>query len=103
MSQFDVHRTVGPARKLAPYLVVLQTDLLETASLRVVAPLRPVKGFGPPVETLHVPLLLAGKSYVMSTEELASVPVQALGERVGSVATYRSAIFEALDFLFTGI
>ena len=103
MPQFDVHRTLGSARKLAPFLVVLQTDLLELARLRVVAPLRPVRGFGPLLKTLHVPVLLTGRNYVLSTEELASVPAQILGERVGNISDRRHAIVAALDFLFTGI
>ncbi len=103
MPQFDVYRTQGAARKLAPFLVVLQTDLLEAARLRVVAPLRLRRGFGPLAKTLHVPVLLTDRDYVLSTEELASVPAQVLGERVGNIADHRLAIIAALDFLFTGL
>ena len=39
---------------------------------------------------------------VMSTAELAGVPVNILGKKVDSLAGHRNEIIAALDFLFTG-
>jgi toxin CcdB len=102
MQQFDVCRTRGALRKHAPYLVVLQSDLIDLIRTAVVAPMRPLQGFGPIIKGLHVVESLDGESHVLSPEEMAAVPRSVLGECIGSLAAHRSRIIAALDLLFTG-
>ena len=39
MAQFDVHRNAGLNTAIIPYMVVVQTDLLDDMATRVVIPL----------------------------------------------------------------
>lgn len=102
MAQFDVHRTQGSASSVAPYLVELQSDLMQARALRVVAPLYRARDFGPAIRTLHIPVFMDGEDHVLAVDELAALPLKVLGPVVASLAAQRAAIISALDLLFTG-
>ncbi|MDX1384915.1 MAG: CcdB family protein [Thermoanaerobaculia bacterium] len=103
MAQFDVVANPRPeTRREVPFLVVLQSDLLEPLATCVVAPLRE-PDTAPPVRTLMPVFRIDGRGLVMSTPELAGVLRSELGQTVGSLADRRGDIVAALDLLFTGI
>lgn len=105
MAQFDVYRNPNPAtRARIPYLLDVQSDLLEPLATRVVAPLcKPEILSGKPAEGLNPQFEVDGRKLLLLTPELAGVHHKALGERVGNLANERQAIIGALDLLFTGI
>jgi toxin CcdB len=104
MRQFDVVRNPNPdTSSWAPYLVVLQNDLLEELRTTVVAPLLREDHFGRPAQVLNPVFQIDGERVVLSTAELAGVSVSLLGETLGSLAEERRSIVAALDLLFTGI
>ncbi len=104
MAQFDVHRNPNPdTASWAPYLVILQSDLLTDLHTAVVAPLVHAAQFGRPAATLNPVFDFDGGQVVLSIAELAGVSRQQLGERVGSLSTRRHEILAAIDLLFTGI
>jgi toxin CcdB len=102
VNQFDVFQTRGDAARLAPFLVLLQSDLLGALASVVVAPLRPEALHGAQLNRLHVPLPFLGEPHVLAPEQLVSLPRAALGPRVGSLAEHRQTLMGALDFLFLG-
>lgn len=102
MTQFDVHRTRGDVARLAPFLVLLQTDFLSDLASVVVAPMRPVSAHGPVLKRLHVAVQFLGQDHVVASEQLVSLPRSALGAREGSLAEHRQALLSAVDFLFLG-
>ena len=104
MAQFDVHE--NPSQETngsVPFLLDLQSDLLEPMATRVVAPLYREELIGPPTTKLMPRFEIGGRSLVLSTPEMAGVSRSRLGPRVGSLAEHRSEIIAALDMLFTGI
>jgi toxin CcdB len=101
MAQFDVYK--NPRGGAFPLLVDVQADLLERLATRVVVPLMPAKKFGKPITRLNPLSTIAGVSYVLVFQELAGVPIGALGPRVASLADRRADLIAALDLLFTGI
>ena len=105
MAQFDVYRNSNPeSRSRIPYLLDVQSDLLDPLATRVLVPLcRPRVLQGMAAERLNPVFEVEGKKVVMLAPELAGVPVAAVGERVCSLAAERSAIIAALDMVFTGI
>jgi toxin CcdB len=105
MAQFDVYRNANPAtRARVPYLLDLQSDLLEPLATRIVVPLgRPDVLGGRAADRLNPVFEIEGKKVVMLTPELAGVMRKALGERIASLAEERGAIIAALDLAFTGI
>ena len=104
MHQFDVLTNIDAhSVQWAPYLIVLQHDLLSDLDTVVVAPLvresecpRPLRGLNPMVE-------FSGQRFVVSTQELAGVSRRDLGTVVGSIQAARTALMEAVDFLFAGV
>lgn len=104
MRQFDILRNPHPDTAIwAPYLLVLQCDLLSDLRTMVVAPLVHATQFGRPATTLNPVFEVEGQRVVLSIAELAGVSRGRLGEPVGSLETQRQAILAAIDFLFTGI
>lgn len=103
MAQFDLYVNQNAAtRQTIPYLLDLQADLLEALGTRVVAPLVTASLFGKPATHLNPTFIIDESPVVMSTAELAGVPVRLLGKAVGSLKGQRDEILAALDLLFTG-
>jgi toxin CcdB len=105
MAQFDVFRNPNPAtRTRIPFLLDVQTDLLETLETRVVVPLcKPELLKGRLAERLNPVLEVEGQKLAMLTPELAGVSQKVLGTKVANVAAERTAVIAALDILITGI
>ena len=104
MAQFDVYLNPNAAtRKVIPYLLDVQADLLETLSTRVVAPLVLAEEMGLAAKHLNPQFKVKGTAVVMSTAELAGISNRLLGDKVASLKNKRDEIITALDLLFTGI
>ena len=105
MAQFDVYRNPNPAtRSRVPYLLDVQSDLLNPLATRIVVPLcKPEVLSGKPAERLNPAFEVEGRKLLMLTPELAGVSRKALGERVANLAADRAAIIAALDLVLTGI
>lgn len=102
MKQFDVcnnpSRNPGPT----PYVIILQSDLLDELRTCVVAPLRHVEGSGLR-ETRFTPFInVQEQAFVLLVADLASIPVRLL-TYVDTAAPEREKIIGALDVLFTGV
>lgn len=105
MAQFSVHKNKNPKTRGAyPFLVNVQSDLLQDLRTRVVVPLvkqtavgkKPIKDLTPIVE-------VEGQKFLLLIPQLAGIAANDLGAQVASVVSSRDAIVAALDFLITGI
>jgi toxin CcdB len=105
MAQFDVYRNSNPAsRTRIPYLLDVQSGLLDPIATRVVVPLcKPEVLSGKPAQRLNPAFEIEGRKLYLLTPELAGVPRKALGEPVSNLSAERHAIIDALDLVFTGI
>jgi len=105
MAQFDVYRNINPAsRTHIPYLLDVQSDLLDPLSTLVVVPLcKPEVLKGRLAERLNPVFEVEGREVIMLTPELAGVSRKILGEKIDNLSGERSAIIAALDLLITGI
>lgn len=104
MAQFDVFSNANPAScRDIPYLLEVQSDLLDVLATRVVVPLVRAMEMGMAAKTLNPQFEIEGVSVVMSTSEIAGVPRRAIGEKIASLQHRREEIIAALDLLFTGI
>lgn len=102
MPQFDLFR--HGRNKRYPFLVDLQADLVRDLATRVVAPLTPVKRLaGKPIGRLNPVVAIDGVEHAILFQEMAAVPVIALGESIGSLRNRRDDLIAAIDLLFTGI
>jgi toxin CcdB len=104
MSQFTVYRNRSARTKaLFPFLVDVQSDLLEELQTRVVIPLSKAAALTKkPVSHLTPILKFEGEAYVLMTPELAAIARSDLGAATGTLAERRDAILGAMDFLLSG-
>ncbi len=103
MQQLAVYRNSNAATsEWAPYLCILQHDILDGLDTRVVAPLVRLEAFGRPISVLNPVFSIEGNEVVLSTAELAGVSTAALGPYVTSLSEKRDEVIAALDLLFTG-
>ena len=104
MAQFDVYLNPNPdTRKVIPYLLDVQADLLDALSTRVVVPLVLAEEMRLAAKHLNPQIKIKGVAVVMSTAELAGISNHSLGDKGASLKNRRDEIIAALDLLFTGI
>ena len=105
MAQFTVYRNKNPrTRSALPFLLDVQSDLLENLETRVVVPLCPTTAVrGKPLRTLTPVLEIEGKSFLMLTPHLAGVSKSDIGTPIARLEQERFAIIAAIDFLITGV
>ena len=102
MAQFDVHRNSGNHRDTIPFVVVVQSAQFENYRRRVVVPLVRVTAIGKVSYAGFNPTFkIRGASVVLHPLEIVSVPVDQLGELVGSLSDESQLIVAALDELLT--
>ncbi len=104
MSQFVAYANADAAsRKLIPYWLNVQSDLIEIAGSRVVVPMIARERAGPPLVRLMPEFSVAGKPVVMDTAQITNVPLRMLGRQVTDLSQERPVILAALDMLISGI
>ena len=106
MARFDVYPNPNPnpAAAAIPYLLDVQSDLLDDLQSRVVVPLR-LADRSPAAKiqgSLMPMLVVAGVECVLETPKLAAVPKRILKSPLTNLAAHRDVITRALDFLFQG-
>jgi toxin CcdB len=105
MPQFSVHKNKNPkTRGSYPYLVDVQSDLLNDLGTRVVVPLiKRTASINKPIKNLMPVIRVDGQEFIMMVPQLAGIATSDLGAQVTSVAQHRGEVIAALDFLITGI
>lgn len=104
MARFDVYANPGSHATTTPYLLDVQSDLLDGLDTRMVVPLRSLHAF-PKVKlsTRLTPVLtIRGEELLMETPKMGAVPQRVLKTPVTSLASEQAPISAALDFLFQG-
>ena len=100
MAQFDVYENTNEKTKFnIPYLLDTQNDILKNLSSRVVIPLVVSKEA---INLLNSRFVINEIDVILSTAELASIPIEILGSKVCSLQNIREEIIGAVDFLVTG-
>lgn len=104
MARFDVYANTGRHANTTPYLLDVQSDLLDGLGSRMVIPLRSLKHF-PKVKLSNrlTPVLrIEGGDYLLETPKMGAVPQRVLKSPVASLAEEQIQIIAAVDFLFQG-
>lgn len=97
MRQFDICRLAG-----GTLVMILQSDLLEASTTRVVAPLLPESRV-PPIRHLTPLIAVEGAAFRLMPQLMATLTLAELGESVGSAAGQRDEVTRALDTLLAGV
>lgn len=104
MARFDVYPNPGAHANTTPYLLDVQSDLLDGLDSRMVIPLRSLEHFAKvklPARLTPV-LQVHGKDYLLETPKMGAVAQRILKISVASLAQEQDQIMGALDFLFQG-
>lgn len=104
MARFDIYKNPGKHQGTTPYLLDVQSDLLDGLDSRMVIPLRDVTHF-PNVmfpARLTPILTINGQGFLLETPKMGAVPLRVLKSPITSLADMRVQIMGALDFLFQG-
>jgi toxin CcdB len=102
MPQFDVHRNSGKHKDAIPFVVVVQSAQFDTYRRRVVVPLVRASAIGKVSFAGFNPTFrIRGVTVVLHPLDIVSMPVDQLGEVVGSLGKESQAIVAALDELLT--
>lgn len=104
MARFDVYTNPGKQSNTTPYLVDVQSDLLDGLDSRMVIPLRGLKHFPQVKLSLRLTpvLTIEGEDFLLETPKMGAVPLRVLKSPVTSLAQSQKQITAALDFLFQG-
>jgi len=104
MAQFDIYANMNrETASQIPYLLDVQADLLDVLSTRVVIPLYRQAVMPKPAQHLNPSITINSESFILSTAELAGVPLSILGAPIDHAGISRDEVISALDFLFTGV
>lgn len=101
MAQFDVYRNPGRLKIAIPYVVVVQSAILDASRHRVVAPLvcrREAVALNPRFNPVFV---VESQEVVLHPLEMTAIPAERLGEPVASLAARGDDIIAAADELLT--
>lgn len=104
MARFDVYPNPGSHANTTPYLLDVQSDLLDGLDSRIVVPLRSLEHF-PKVKLpaqLTPMLQINGQDYLLETPKMGAVPRRILKHPISSLVDEQARITQALDFLFRG-
>jgi len=104
MARFDVYANPGSHAATTPYLLDVQSDLLDGLDSRMVIPLRRLACF-PQVKlpTRLTPVLtIEGEGFLLETPKMSAVPQRILKLPMTSLAHEQAQITSAIDFLFQG-
>jgi toxin CcdB len=104
MTQFDVFANpIATARRAYPWVVTLQSDFAQYARQQIVAPLVPIGPMPKVISRLTPIVALDGADYAVLIPALAGLRASDLQERRASIASARSELLAALDYLFFGV
>jgi toxin CcdB len=105
MNQYYLYKNENKSsKKIYPFFVDVQSDLLDGLNSRVVIPLSLDKATDKTNAKNLCPIFdIEGKKYILLTHQMTSVPVSLLKKNSGSLEKYRYEIIGAIDILLTGI
>ncbi len=105
MAQFRVYENNNRTTKQrVPYLLDIQSDLLDDLQTTVVIPLALKSTIGKASMTKLCPVLeINGEEFVAVASQLAGVERKVLGKEIEDFSHYQAEVIAAVDFLISGI
>ena len=105
MSQFDVHKNPGKNADAIPFVVVVQSAAFDDRRSRIVVPLvrteKASSNVGMVSSRLNPTFTVDNIQVTLHALQVVSVPLNALGKKIGSLTHQSDAIIDALDEVFS--
>ena len=104
MAQFTIYANANAQTKqLYPYLLELQSNLLNELATCMVAPLALLSQHSQLAITRLTPVIsVAGEDYLVQTMQLSAIARKQLGKAVSDASANNHEIIAAIDFLISG-
>lgn len=104
MAQFDVYENADQTGGLCsePYVVDIQSNLLEGLATRMVIPLITKETIEQPVDILNPVIRIANQNFYLSSPQLRSVHKDRLGKKIMTIMNQRDAVRASVAFLLSG-
>jgi toxin CcdB len=104
MAQFDVFvNPIQNARRGYPFVVAMQADFTINRAEQLVAPIASID-YGHSASRRVMPVVaLQGNDHVVVVPRLTVIRSRDLIEKVSSIATARTELLAAIDYLFFGV
>ncbi|EPL6455181.1 MULTISPECIES: CcdB family protein [Providencia] len=100
--QYHLYQNRGDAIR-APYLVDIQSDIIDILNTRLVIPLYDSDLLHQPVPDKLTPCLsILGHDYILMTHLMSAVPKSLLGKEIKNLSDERERIKKAIDLLIDG-
>jgi toxin CcdB len=104
MVQFDVFvNSIAAARRAYPFVVALQSNFAQDVRGQIVAPVVPLRSIPKVISRLTPIVTLDGAEHMVLVPALTGMSVRDLKERHASLASARSELLAAIDYLFFGV
>jgi toxin CcdB len=104
MTQYVAYENLNKDfRKLYPYLLDIQSNLLEELETTTVIPLTRIQTVNKKFTKLTPIVEVLGAKHLVMTQQIAGLDRTLLGKPVDDLSMYRLAIVDALDFIISGI
>jgi toxin CcdB len=104
MAQFDVFpNPIASTRRAYPFVVALQSDFAQFAREQIVAPLVPRELMPTVISRLTPVVALEGAEHIVLVPALTGMQARDLKQSSGSIASARSEVLAAIDYLFFGV
>lgn len=101
MAQFQAYRNTRPSSAEVPFLLDVQSDLVQTGS-RLVVPLVRKDRYGRLYTRLNLELSVEDIAVVASVSDMAAIDARELREAVADFSSQRAEVLSAIDFLISG-
>jgi toxin CcdB len=103
MAQFDVYENGDQqSRHSEPYVMDVQSNLLNGLATRMVIPLVSKETIGQPVDILNPVVRIANQNFYLSSPQLRSVHKDRLGNKIATIVNQRDAVRASVAFLLSG-
>jgi len=106
MAKYEVFPNSSAHARTTPYLLDVQSDLLDGLESRMVIPLRRLQSLSSTTkrpERLFPTLQIGDETFLLDVPSMGAVPIRILKHPVASLASKHDSIAAAIDFLFQGI
>ena len=104
MSQYCVHKNMNDnSKKIYPYLLDVQSPLLDTLETRLVIPVARKSSFTKSILNRINPVIkIDNIDYLVLTQQMAAIHGKSIGDIIEHVSIDRNEILSAIDFIITG-
>lgn len=104
VAQYDVYPNPSrSAQQGVPMVVMVQSDLLESLSTRLVIPLATAEFAGPTPEKLCPLITVQGQRLRALAHFVAPLPARQLQKRIDNIAVQSNALVAVLDVVLSGV